>query len=98
MSQARCPACGHGFDNHRDDPSEELRSRLLFGPERLVVKARLNAAALDTCPNCGHEFASREFSIFGQFVRARLRSMGGIYALVGVLVVAGVAAIWVAGR
>jgi hypothetical protein len=95
MSQASCPSCGQLFDNQRDHPS--LRHRLLFGPERLIVNARLNAAALDTCPNCGHQFASPEFGIFGQFVRARLRSMGGLYAVIGLLVAGSVAILWVVG-
>jgi uncharacterized C2H2 Zn-finger protein len=96
MSQAKCPSCGQLFDNRRDHPS--LRHRLLFGPERLIVTAHLNAAALDTCPSCGHEFASREFSIFGEFVRARLRSMGALYAVVGLLVAGSVAILWMAGK
>ena len=59
-----------------------------FGPERLIVNSQLNARAFDTCPSCGKVFASDPFLLFGQFVRARLRSMGALYALVFALAAA----------
>lgn len=98
MSQTKCPSCGFNFDNQRGTGPEVLRGRLLYGPERLIAKARLDAAAFDTCASCGKEFASKEFRFFGEFARARIRSMGGIYAMVGILAIAMVAAIWLAGR
>jgi hypothetical protein len=88
MSQAKCPSCGFGFDNHRSGDPEELRGRLLYGPERLIGKARLDGPAFDTCPNCGNKFPSEEFRFFGEFARAKIQTMGGIYAVVGILVVA----------
>lgn len=97
MSQATCPSCGFGFDNHRK-PAHELRDRLLYGPERLIGRAKLNKEAFDTCPKCKTRFESAEFKFFGEFARAKLRSMGGVYALVGLLLVAFVAGIWLSGK
>jgi hypothetical protein len=97
MSQAKCPSCGFGFDNHRK-PVREVRNRLLYGPERLIGRARLNAESFDTCPNCAARFESAEFKFFGEFARAKLHSMGGVYALVGFLVVAFVASIWLSAK
>ncbi len=72
---------------------EGLRGRMLYGPERLIVNARLNAAALDHCPSCGREFASVPFRMFGEFVRARIRSMGAVYALVALAAIAAIAVV-----
>ena len=88
MSQTKCPSCGLRFENGRRTSYEELRRRLTFGPERLIVNSQLNARAFDTCPSCGKVFASDPFLLFGQFVRARLRSMGALYALVFALAAA----------
>jgi hypothetical protein len=98
MSEARCPSCGQVFDNHRDHRPETLRSRLLFGPERLIAKARQTAADRDTCPHCGNEFVSEDFALFGKFARARLQSLSGVYALAGLLIAATLAAIWISAR
>ena len=96
MSQTKCPSCGFAFDNQRSTGPEVLRGRLLYGPERLIAKARLDAAAFDTCSSCGNRFVSKEFRFFGDFARAKLRSMGAIYALVGILVMA--ILIWLTGK
>jgi hypothetical protein len=76
MSETKCPSCGFGFDNHRSAGPEQLRGRMLFGPERLIANAKLNDASFDICPNCGSRFPSAEFRIFGEFARSKLRSMG----------------------
>ena|SRR6185437_14177400 len=98
MSQAKCPGCGFDFDNHRNAGPEQLRGRMLYGPERLIAKAKLDGAALDTCPSCGNRFPSREFRFFGEFARAKLRSMAGIYALVGILAGALAVSIWLGSK
>jgi hypothetical protein len=97
MSQAKCPSCGFGFDNQRR-PEKELRGRLLYGPERLIGRRRLDAEAFDMCPKCGTRFESAEFQFFGEFARAKLHSMAGVYALVMLVVVAFVISIWLSGR
>jgi hypothetical protein len=94
-SQARCPACGLRFASARGAGPEALRGRLVYGPERLVVNAKLDAAAFEVCPSCGKRFVSDQFRVFGEFVRARLHSMGGIYALVVVLIAAIAAVVWI---
>ena len=88
MSQSQCPSCGVRFENGKTFSYEDLRGRMLYGPERLIVNAKLGASAMDTCPSCGKEFVSAPFRIFGEFVRARIRSMGGVYALVFLVAVA----------
>jgi hypothetical protein len=99
MSQAKCPSCGFGFDNHRRSGDlEGLRGRLLYGPERLIGKARLDGPAFDTCPNCGNKFPSAEFRFFGEFARAKIQSMGAIYAVVGLLVTAAGVSLWLASK
>jgi hypothetical protein len=98
MSQAKCPSCGFGFDNHRDAGPEQLKGRMLFGPERLIAKARLDDAAFDTCPKCGNRFPSEEYQFFGQFARLKLRSMGGIYAIAGILIIVVAISIWLGGN
>lgn len=98
MSQAKCPSCGFTFDNHRSGDPEELRGRLLYGPERLIAKARLDESALDSCPNCGNRFPSQEFRFFGEFARARIQTMGGVYAAVSLVVVALGVSLWLASR
>jgi|SRR5450631_633005 len=98
MSQAKCPSCGFGFDNHRSAGPEQLRGRMLFGPERLIANAKLNDAAFDICPSCGSRFPSAEFRIFGEFARSKLRSMGGIYAVVGIFIVVLGISIWLGGK
>ena len=98
MSQAKCPQCGFGFDNHRNSGVEQLRGRMIFGPERLVANPKMDAAATDTCPKCGSSFPSSEFQVFGDFSRAKLRSMAGVYATVGVVVVALALSVWLSGK
>jgi len=98
MSQTECPACGFGFDNHRPAGAEELRGRMLYGPERLITKARVDPGAFDTCPNCGNRFVAPEVEIIGTFARAKLRSMGAIYAGVALVVAVVVAMLWVSGK
>jgi hypothetical protein len=95
---AHCPSCGFSFDNRRDAGLEGLRGKLLYGPERLIVNARLDAGGLDLCPSCGKRFVSNDFRFFGEFVRARLHSMGGVYALVLAVIAAFVAALWMGQR
>ena len=92
MSQTQCPSCGLGFDNGRTLSYEDLRGRMLYGPERLIVNAKLDAAAFDRCPSCGREFVSAPFRVFGEFVRARIHSMGWMYALVLLVAIAVVVA------
>jgi len=92
---ARCPSCDFAFDSRRDADLEGLRGKLLYGPERLIVNARLDASGLDLCPSCGKRFVSDDFRFFGEFVRARLHSMGGVYAFVFALIAAFVAALWI---
>lgn len=70
---------------------------MVYGPERLVVNSKLDATAFDTCPACGERFVAPELRIFGEFVRARLRSMGVLYGAV-LLVVAALAASVFLGR
>lgn len=94
-AHAKCPSCGFAFDSARAGGPEALRGRLIYGPERLVVNAKLDAASFDVCPACGKHFVSDQFRFFSEFVRARLRSMGGIYALVVVLIAALAAAVWI---
>ena len=98
MSRATCPSCGNTFDDRRGRGPESLRSRLLFGPERLIAIAKRQSTDLDTCPKCGHAFVSEDFAIFGRFVRARLHSMAGIYAMAGMLIVAIIASLWLSSR
>jgi hypothetical protein len=98
MSRATCPSCGSQFDNHRPHGPRSLRGRLLFGPERLIAKAKRQASDLDTCPRCRHAFVSDDFAFFGRFARARLQSMAGIYAIAGLLIAAMVASLWLSGR
>jgi hypothetical protein len=85
MSETTCPVCRCRFDNHRDNSPEWLRGRLTYGPERLIVNAKLNSAAVDVCPSCGARFATDNFRFISEFVRAKLRSMGAIYGLVVVM-------------
>jgi predicted RNA-binding Zn-ribbon protein involved in translation (DUF1610 family) len=87
MSQTKCPSCGISFENGRHASCEDLRGRLTFGPERLIVNSQVTARDLDTCPSCGKAFVSDPFLLFGQFVRARLHTMGAVYALVFALAV-----------
>jgi predicted RNA-binding Zn-ribbon protein involved in translation (DUF1610 family) len=94
ITDTRCPSCGFAFDSRRAADPEGLRGKLLYGPERLIVNARLDASGFDQCPSCGNRFVSEDFRFFGEFVRARLRSMGGVYALVFVLIAAFAAAFW----
>ena len=98
MSQAKCPHCGFGFDNQRSAGPERLRGRLLYGPERLIAKAKLDGASFDICPNCGNRFPSQEFVFFGEFARAKLRSMGSIYAVAGIFIVVLAISIWLGGK
>jgi hypothetical protein len=70
----------------------------LYGPERLIAKAKLDDAAFDTCPNCGNRFPSQEFVFFGEFARGKLRSMGSIYAVAGILIVVLAISIWLGGK
>jgi rubredoxin len=98
MSQAKCPSCGFAFDNHREGGTRSLRGRLLFGPERLIATAKRKASDMDLCPNCGTRFVSEEFAIFGKFARARLQSVGAVYAVVGLVVVAMIASFWMISR
>jgi hypothetical protein len=93
MSRIQCPSCHFAFEDGRPAGLEGLRGRLLYGPERLIVNAHLNAAALDSCPSCGRQFASAPFSMLGEFVRARIGLMGAVYALVALAAIAVVVAI-----
>jgi hypothetical protein len=94
MSQIQCPSCKFAFDDGKTLSLEGLRGRMLYGPERLIVNARLDAASFDKCPSCGREFVAPSFRIFGEFVRARIRSMGGLY--VAVLLLAAIAVVFLA--
>ena len=94
VSDTRCPSCGFAFDNRRAPDPEGLRGKLLYGPERLIVSAKLDASGFDECPSCGNRFVSEDFRFFGEFVRARLHSMGGVYAFVAAIIVAFIAAFW----
>lgn len=98
MSQTTCPSCGFGFDDHRPIGAEGLRGRLLFGPERLISKPRVDSTAFDTCPSCGNRFVSGELATFRAFARLKLRSMGIIYGLMGLLIAALGTTVWVLGR
>jgi hypothetical protein len=86
MSETICPTCNHRFDNRRDNSPEWLRGRLTYGPERLIVNAKLNSAAMDVCPSCGSRFATDNFRFISEFVRMKLRSMGAIYGLVALMI------------
>ena len=97
MSQTQCPSCGFEFDNHRPRGAEALRGRLLFGPERLITKARVDANAFDACPSCANRFVAPEVAIAGKFVRAKLGTMGALYGTVAFAVVALVAVLLVSG-
>lgn len=98
MSQTKCPSCGFSFDNHRPGGAVALRGRLLFGPERLIGKARVDETAFDICPNCGNRFLANEVEFFGTFARAKLQSMAAIYAVVALGVVTLLAIVLVSGK
>lgn len=95
--RSACPACGLAFSTSRAGGLEAMRGRMVYGPERLVVNSKLDAAAFDTCPACGERFAAPQMRIFGEFVRARLRSMGMLYGAV-IVVIAALAASVLLGR
>ena len=82
MSQAKCPSCGFGFDNHRRSGSlRGLRGRLLYGPERLIRKLDWTAPHSTPAPNCGRDkFPQREFTSSAS-CQAKIQSMGAIYAV-----------------
>lgn len=97
MSRATCPSCGFGFENRRRERIEELRGRMILGPERPVVAAQAKAADFDTCPRCANRFLSKDFAFFGEFTRAKLRGMARVYGVVGGLACAFLAAAWMSG-
>lgn len=94
MSRTMCPSCGLGFDNHREGGLATLRGKLLFGPERLVGKSRLDSAARDLCPNCGHRFVSSEFEAMRDLSRRKLGAMGVIYGVVTLIIACLVVLVW----
>ena len=97
MTQTTCPSCGIGFDNPRKSGSSALRGRLLFGPERLIWKPRIDSTAYDLCPNCGARVLSSEVQSMRDASRRKLGTMGIVYGVV-VLLIAGLGAIvWLAG-
>jgi predicted RNA-binding Zn-ribbon protein involved in translation (DUF1610 family) len=97
MSQTMCPSCGVRFDNNREPGSSTLRGRLLFGPERLILKPRVDSAAYDLCPNCGNRFLSSEFETMRNASRRKLGLMGVIYGVVALLIAGLGAVVWLAG-
>ena len=98
MSQTTCPSCGFGFDNHRPAGAEELRGRVLYGPERLIYNVKADSAAYDTCPKCGKQFLSTEFRKLRMLVRVKFRSASLVYGLGAILILAVAAAVWLSGR
>jgi hypothetical protein len=98
MSQTQCPSCGYAFDNQRPQGAEKLRGRLLYGPERLIAKARVDGGAFDVCPNCSTRFVAEEVEVFSTLARAKLRSMSAIYGGVALAAAALVAVLWVSGK
>jgi hypothetical protein len=98
MTPTSCPSCGTTFDNVREATAEELRGHLTYGPERLIVNAQLSARNFDTCPQCGQRIVSGPSRFFGQFVRARLRSMSVPYVLVLLVITAVLVVAWFTKR
>ena len=98
MSQTTCPSCGFGFDNQRPVGISQLRGRLLFGPERVISKPRVDSNAYDTCPKCGTRFLSSEMNMLRALARLKLQSAAAVYGGVALLIVVVGVVVWLFGK
>lgn len=98
MSQAACPSCGFRFENHRDGASELRAGRLVYGTERVIYQPKMDSSAYDTCPKCGAAFVSSEFDRLRAIVRTKRNVAAFVYGMVGLLITAVAATIWLSAK
>ena len=87
MANVTCSACGSTFRDRDHSVYGGFVRRMLTGPARVSVDAKLDDAALVRCPSCGSEFVSERFKYFGLFSRHRTRSLFEVYLLLILAVV-----------
>jgi len=81
MANVTCSSCCTAFRDRDHLVYGGFVRRMLAGPARVSVDAKLDDAALVRCPTCGSEFVCEGFRYLGLFSCRRTRSLIEVHVL-----------------